>query len=134
MSQAIVFVIDDDPDNLAFLGSIITKAGYTAKTFSEGSKALTVLQEETPDLIILDVQMPNMNGFEVLKAIQEQPSLVEVPVIMLSAISAVTGEQYDPDVIESRYGVRPTDFINKGGAPSEVKEKLDRYLVGSGSH
>lgn len=133
MSQANVFVVDDDQDNLAFLSRIITKAGYEAQTFSDGAEALTALQDETPDLIILDIQMPRMNGFQVLKALREQEAHAQTPVVMLSAISAVTGDDYDPDVIESRYGVRPTAFINKGGQPAEVQALLEQYLNPQGT-
>jgi len=128
MAKTKVFIIDDDNDVIAFLRSVVTKAGHEAEAFTEGAKALDALTTQCPGLIFLDVQMPKMNGFQVLKEIREKEHLAEVPVVMLSGISAVTGDDYDPDVIESRYGVRPTAFVNKGGNPAKVCEQLEPFL------
>jgi two-component system, OmpR family, response regulator AdeR len=128
MAQAKVFIIDDDDDIIAFLSSIVTEAGHEVEAYTDGGKALDALTDQSPALVFLDVQMPKMNGFQVLSAIRERSHLAEVPVVMLSGISAVTGDDYDPDVIESRYGVRPTAFVNKGGNPAKVRAELEPFL------
>ena len=128
MAKTKVFIIDDDNDVIAFLRSVVTKAGHEAEAFTDGTEALAALNSQCPCVIFLDVQMPKINGFQVLKEIREKAHLADVPVVMLSGISAVTGDDYDPDVIESRYGVRPTAFVNKGGNPAQVCAQLEPFL------
>ena len=128
MAETKVFIIDDDNDVIAFLRSVASKAGHEAEAFTDGAEALEALTTQCPGVIFLDVQMPKMNGFQVLKEIREKEHLADVPVVMLSGISAVTGDDYDPDVIENRYGVRPTAFVNKGGNPAKICEELEPFL------
>jgi putative two-component system response regulator len=128
MSHGKIFVIDDEDENLAYLEAIIKAAGYDVETSSDGAEALTRMQAQVPDMVFLDVQMPGMNGFQVLKSIRQTEDLAEVPVVLLSAISAVTGDEYDPDVIESRYGVRPSAFVSKPIEPELVQEQLTIFV------
>ena len=79
-------------------------------------------------MVFLDVQMPIMDGFQVLKGIREIYSIVNVLVVLLSAISAVTGDEYDPDMIQSHYGVRPDAFVSKPIKPDSVREQLAKFI------
>ena len=108
-----IIVVDDEQDNVDFIMAILSDASIDAVGFTDGSEALEEMNRETPRLAILDVQMPVMNGFQVLKAMRDVEALTDVPVIFLSAIGAVTGEDYDPEVIEKKYGVRPNAFVSK---------------------
>jgi CheY-like chemotaxis protein len=128
MSCDKVFIIDDEEDNLACLTEIITKEGLEVQAFSSGSDALAKMQTEVPAMIFLDIQMPGMNGFEVLKAIRQVDALLKVPVVFLSAISSVTGESYDPDTIQSKYGVRPDAFVPKLIEPDTIKQQLKKFI------
>jgi CheY-like chemotaxis protein len=128
MTNGKVFVIDDEDDNLAYLSEIITSVGYEVNTFTDGAEALAKMKTETPDMVFLDVQMPTMNGFQVLKGIREIDSAANVPVILLSAISAVTGDDYNPQTIQERYGVRPDAFVSKPIEPSKVREQLAVFI------
>ena len=128
MAQQRVFILDDEADNLAFLGAIIEDAGYAVESEQEGAAALDRMDAAPPDLVFLDVQMPGMNGFQVLKAMRSREPLADVPVVLLSAIGAVTGEEYDPDTIEERYGVRPDAFMPKPIEPDRVDEMLHHFL------
>ena len=129
MEQGKVFIIDDEDDNLAYLTEIITAAGYHVEAFSDGSEAVTKMKAASPEIVFLDVQMPRMNGFQVLKAIREIDSLDKVPVVLLSAISAVTGDDYDPVTIHARYGVRPDAFVSKPIKPESVREQLVKFVT-----
>jgi CheY-like chemotaxis protein len=86
------------------------------------------MEAAPPDLLFLDVQMPGMNGFQVLKAMRARGALARVPVVLLSAIGSVTGENYDPDMIEERYGVRPDAFVPKPIEPGRVEAALEQFL------
>lgn len=128
MANPKVFVIDDELENRAILNAIITNAGYDVEAFENGAEAVEKMQAESPALVFLDVQMPKINGFQVLKRIRDAETLADTPVVLLSAISAVTGDEYSPDVIETRYGVRPDAFVSKPIDPELVKEQLTAFL------
>ena len=71
MAQARVFVVDDESEILAFMKQVITNAGYQAETFTSGDEVIDKMQASTPDMVFLDVQMPGVNGFQVLKAMRQ---------------------------------------------------------------
>jgi len=129
MAHGKVFIIDDEDDNLAYLTEIITAAGYQVEAFSDGSEAVTKMQVESPEMVFLDVQMPHMNGFQVLNAIRKIDNIAKVPVVLLSAISAVTGDDYDPETIQARYGVRPDAFVSKPIRTETVREQLAKFVA-----
>ena len=113
MSSLKVFVVDDEQDNVDFLVAVLGGASFDPVGFTDGKAALEAMMQEAPALAILDIQMPNLNGFQLLKKMRDEDVLRDVPVIFLSAIGAVTGEEYDPDRIEKEYGVRPNAFVSK---------------------
>ena len=127
-----VLIVDDDHDSLAYLSSIVGAAGYAVETLSDGSDTVARMRAEPPDMVFLDIQMPRVNGFQVLRAIREEEDLAEIPVVFLSAISSVTGEGYDPDKIQTQYGVRPDAFMPKTIEPETIRTQLATF-VGSRS-
>jgi len=128
MARGTVYVVDDEEDNLVYLTAVITEGGYPVEAVSDPAAALDKMRTLPPHLVFLDIQMPGMNGFQALKAIREMEGLADVPVVFLSAIGAVTGEEYDPAKIQERYGVRPDAFISKPIEPSAVVAQLERFL------
>lgn len=88
MTQTDVVLIDDDPMIRFLVQEYLTAFDYTVTTFESGSTALEGLKETAPKIILLDLQMPVMNGFEVLENLRGNPSLAPIPVIMLSANAA----------------------------------------------
>ena len=84
---ATILVVDDETEIRRIVSILLKQEGYRALEASNGSEALTVLGQETPDLVLLDIIMPGMDGFEVCQAIRENPRTASVPVIMLSAVS-----------------------------------------------
>ncbi len=80
-----ILVVDDEDDILNFLELVLTEKGYDVATASGGQEALTKAQVERPDLVLLDIMMPQMDGWEVLKLLRIDEDTAEVPVAMLSA-------------------------------------------------
>ena len=78
-----ILVVDDDKNTRLLLETVISKAGYIVKTAEDGIKALEVLENEHIDLIVLDIMMPNMDGYEFTKTIREAKS--DIPILMVSA-------------------------------------------------
>jgi CheY-like chemotaxis protein len=128
VGKARIVVVDDEQDNLDFLAEIIDDADCEAETHADGAGAVERMKQDPPALVFLDVQMPGMNGFEVLKAMRSTKSLASVPVVLLSAIGAVTGEDFDPDLVEKKYGVRPDAFVAKPIEHVKVTEQITAFV------
>lgn len=80
-----IVAVDDSSLILMTVEKILSEQGYEVKGFSKGMRALKYLKENVPDLIILDVEMPEIDGFEMLKMIKEKEELKDVPVIFLTS-------------------------------------------------
>jgi DNA-binding response OmpR family regulator len=80
-----ILVVDDEDDILNFLELVLSEKGYQVATASGGQEALTKAQLERPDLVLLDIMMPQMDGWEVLKLLRVDEATAQVPVAMLSA-------------------------------------------------
>jgi DNA-binding response OmpR family regulator len=111
---ATILVVDDEPDVTSYLAAVLAARGYRTITAGSGAEALAIGARERPDLIVLDVMMPGMTGWEVLRRLRDS-ALAEVPVIVLSA------RESPEDVAEGlRYGVR--SYLGKTAG-------LDRLLA-----
>ena len=80
-----ILVVDDEEDILNFLELVLRERGYEVATASSGYEALTRTQMEKPDLVLLDIMMPQMDGWEVLKLLRVDEATAKIPVAMLSA-------------------------------------------------
>src|SRR5262245_56574058 len=87
-----VLVVDDTPASLQLLAGILKDAGYRVRPVPDGRLALQAAEAEAPDLILLDVTMPGMDGFEVCARLKAHPTLREVPILFISALTD-TGEK-----------------------------------------
>lgn len=81
-----ILVVDDEPKNVKLLADLLTAKGYTAITASSGQEALAKVEGEQPDLVLLDVVMPEMSGYKVCQKIRENPSTEMLPVVMVTAL------------------------------------------------
>ncbi len=81
-----VLVVDDDSNIRSLLQQELTEAGYAVRLAEDGRKALTLIREETPGLVILDVMMPEMNGFDVAAVLKNDPATMDIPIIILSIL------------------------------------------------
>jgi len=81
-----ILVVDDTPVNLKLLGDLLTAKGYTITTAASGSEALEKIDRDPPDLVLLDVMMPGMSGYEVCKKLRENPATAILPVVMVTAL------------------------------------------------
>jgi len=85
--KKMILVVDDIEQNVAVVSQILRDEGYQVIAAFSGEQALRMLEKRTPDLILLDVMMPDMNGFEVCRTIKQNQAIAEIPVIFLSALS-----------------------------------------------
>jgi class 3 adenylate cyclase/CheY-like chemotaxis protein len=86
VSAAKILVVDDTPQNVKLLADLLTVKGYTVVTAASGAEALKQMEAERPDLVLLDVVMPGMSGYEVCRKIRENPATQILPVVMATSL------------------------------------------------
>ena len=85
MSKRSILVVDDDPDSRAMVRTILESDGYAVEECSGGREALTKMETYTPELVLLDIMMPEMNGYDVLVHMKQKSETQNIPVIMVTA-------------------------------------------------
>jgi PleD family two-component response regulator len=88
-SKGDILIVDDTLDNLRLLSAMLTAQGYEVRSVPSGSAALMGVQAQPPDLILLDINMPVISGYEVCQRLKANPSTQEIPVIFISALNEV---------------------------------------------
>ncbi len=116
-----ILIVDDVPANLVLLGHILKNAGYKVRPVPNGAMALKVAENEKPDLIFLDVMMPEMDGFEVCRKLKENEKLNDVPVIFISALNETS------DVVKA-LEAGGSDYITKPFQEEEVKARAALHI------
>ena len=86
MSAAKILVVDDTPSNVKLLADVLGAKGYAVVTAASGADALDVVERERPDLVLLDVMMPGMSGYDVCRKLRANPATTMLPVVMITAL------------------------------------------------
>ena len=105
-----ILVVDDDPEILSMLQLRLEKRGYKVLTASDGKEALVVAKRSRPALMILDVMMPAKNGWEVARALKQDPVTEDIKILMLTAIGAQVNEMTSPLYGADAYLDKPFKF------------------------
>ncbi len=111
-----ILIVDDVPGNLLLLSNTLTQQGYSVRCAKNGKMALIGIQHELPDLIMLDIQMPDMDGYEICRTLKNDPKTGAIPIIFLSASNEVEEKL-------KAFEVGGVDYIIK---PFEISEVLAR--------
>ena len=120
-SEYKVLIVDDVPTNVMLVQAILKKEGYTLLTCDSGTKALRIANEKHPNLILLDIMMPEMDGYEVLQHLKSNPETTDIPVNIMSALS-------DMQSIVKGYQLGATEYVTKPFQREElVKRVAHRY-------
>jgi len=116
-----VLVVDDEPDVLKIVCFRLKKAGYEVKTASDGKAALDLIEKDRPDLILLDLRMPVMDGYEVCRKIKSDEKLGDTPIIFITASSGAT-------VKDKVREYKADDYIIKPFEPEELIAKVKKFI------
>jgi putative two-component system response regulator len=116
-----ILIVDDTPENLRVLLELLKQQGYKARAVPNGRLALQAAANEPPDLILLDIMMPEMDGYEVCRCLKRDEKLREIPVIFLSAL----GETLDK---VRAFDVGGVDYITKPFQIEEVRARVETHL------
>jgi CheY-like chemotaxis protein len=98
MFRQVVLVVDDDPDMLTLLNTMLRYDGYVVMRASSAALALHLVKSFMPNLFVVDVLMPDMNGFELCERIRQIPHTAKVPIIILTALNSMQSRQQAVDV------------------------------------
>lgn len=120
--KANILVVDDKPDNLRLLSAMLSQLGYEVRKVIDGKTALMTAQAAPPDLILLDIMMPNMNGYEVCQHLKASPTTRDIPVIFISALDEVI------DKVKA-FAVGGVDYITKPFSEEEVFARVENNLT-----
>lgn len=116
-----ILVVDDLLENLRLLASLLMEEGYEVKKAPDGSMALSNVPRFRPDLILLDIMMPDIDGYEVCQQLKANPQTQDIPVIFLSALDLTF------DKVKA-FELGAADYINKPFHPAEVLARVKNQL------
>lgn len=117
-----ILIVDDTPDNLRVLSATLGDRDYDVQCAINGKLALMAVANQPPDLVLLDIKMPEMDGYQVCEALKSQQKTAEIPVIFLSALD---------DVIDKvkAFAVGGVDYITKPFQVEEVLARVEHQLT-----
>lgn len=121
MSEKIL-IIDDDLDTLRLVGLMLQRQGYQISAATNGQQGLEKAFEEDPDLILLDIMMPDMDGYEVTRRLRQNPATAETPILMFTAKT-----QLDDKVVGFEAGAN--DYLTKPTHPAELQARVKSLLA-----
>lgn len=116
-----ILVVDDTPDNLRLLSAMLTTEGYEVRKALNGKMALSACKILQPDLILLDINMPEMNGYEVCQELKAEEITFQIPVIFISALNDVL------DKVKA-FDVGGSDYITKPFHAAEVISRIENQI------
>ncbi|MBU0490822.1 MAG: response regulator [Chloroflexi bacterium] len=117
--RANILIVDDTPANLSLLSQMLAKQGYQVRPVPDGPLALTAAQAEPPDLVLLDIRMPDMDGYEVCEHLKAHPQTRDIPIIFVSALEDIK------DKVKA-FTAGGVDYVTK---PFQVEEVLARVAT-----
>ncbi len=119
--HANILVVDDTPDNLRLLSGMLSEQGHTVRPFPRGALALKAAAVDPPDMVLLDINMPQMDGFEVCRRLKEDPALADIPVLFISALTDAR------DKVRA-FEAGGVDYITKPFRFEEVRARVETHL------
>ena len=116
-----VLIVDDNPQNAELLAAFLESSQVRLVFASDGIDAMRAVTDENPDLILLDIMMPHMSGFQVCQRLKSNPSTSSIPILMLTALN-------EPSDIEYARECGANEFISKPIARAELNRRVNNLL------
>jgi signal transduction histidine kinase len=117
-----ILVVDDQPANLRVVSTLLSRNGYDVASALNGAEALAHAAEQVPDLVLLDMLMPGMDGFELLGQLRRQPHLLDMPVIFLTAAQ-------DRELLLRAFDSGAVDYVTKPFIPEELLARVGAHVA-----
>lgn len=122
MDNQTILVVDDSLTMRMMNQMLLTRASYEVLVAASGEEALEIVADQVPDLVLLDVIMPGLNGFETCAAMRALPTMTDTPILMLTTRS-------EPENVEKGYAAGATDYLTKPIDNDEIFTKLRDHLA-----
>lgn len=119
--QPTVLIVDDTPRNINLLANVLGREGYLISAATSGKQAFAIIEKVLPDLILLDVMMPEMDGFEVCKRLKASPGTKNIPIIFLTA-------KTEPEDIVAGFELGAVDYVTKPLTASVLIARVKTHL------
>ncbi|MBT3190436.1 MAG: response regulator [Anaerolineae bacterium] len=120
-NQRTVIIVEDEADAAEMFAEMMRVSGYRVVKIFRSASAIGIISAEKPDVVILDVMMPDVSGLEVLRFMRREPSLQNIPVVLVSAKSMPSDIKMGMDAGASRYLTKPFSFL-------ELKNTVDELV------
>ncbi len=119
--MARILIVDDSPSQLVGIRRIVEKLGHQVMTAEDGSAGVEIAKREIPDLILMDVVMPNLNGFQATRTISKNPDTAHIPIILVT-----TKDQETDKVWGIRQGAKA--YVTKPVNEGDLAKAIDKFL------
>lgn len=119
-----ILVVEDNPDNMYVMDRILTHRGYMVAEATSGQDALTMIAQTSFDMILMDMQMPGLDGYSAVQSIREMPAAKDVPIIAVTA-NSMPGDR------ERSIDAGCTDYVAKPIRTGDLLQLIERYLGGA---
>lgn len=124
--QPYILIVDDDPDILDNIVTVLETQPYRLATAQDGKKCMEMLKQDVPDLLILDLLMPRMDGWGVIREMRSEPRFARVPIMVLSTvIEDASRRRYE---LETGMAMDVQEYIQKPIAPTELIRRVEKML------
>ena len=125
-NKAYILIVDDDPDILEGIITILETQPYRLATARDGIKCIEMIRAEKPDLLILDLLMPRMDGWGVIREMRSEPQYSDIPIMILSTvIEDASRRRYE---LETGMAMNVQAYIQKPAKPTELIQRVEKLL------
>ena len=118
----LVYVFDDEESVCEIIRIVLESRGYEVETATDGEKGLEMVLNKKPDMLIVDIKMPKLNGYELISRVKMSSDLADIPIIVITSLT--TESNHSDDEWRTRLGVQ--DFISKPFEPLELVERIEK--------
>jgi CheY-like chemotaxis protein len=124
--QPYILITDDDPDILENLLTILGSRPYRLATARDGKQCLALIKEERPDLLILDMLMPRLDGWGVIRELRSDPQYADLPIMVLTTVvEDASRRRYE---LEVGMAMEVQDYVQKPAKPAELLQRVEKLL------
>lgn len=125
-----ILVVDDDPDVLEGITAVLESQPYRLATARDGKKCMAMIGQEIPDLLILDLLMPHMDGWGVIREMRSEPRYASVPIMVLTTVvEDASRRRYE---LETGMAMDVQEYVEKPVKPAELLRRVDKLLTSHG--
>lgn len=122
-----IMIVDDDSSVLVLIEIILSRKGFSVISADNAKKALSLLEKKVPDLFVLDIMMPGMNGIDLCQALRQRPDTAATPILILSAWS-------DGDLVQRALTIGANDYMQKTAMSAQMVQRVTALLEQAGMH